>query len=702
MLLLERGEYVQYNTQGGNPKVTGNFCNGCYNNVNNVHIAIQIYELFWSDCSSFPSLFGKSGEGMGEPNDWENPLVQGRGRLPAVTSDRCCFASVEEARRNVGLPEASSSVLCLDGDEWAFKLFNTPEEALASQFFESDCSGVAGFETVHVPSCWQLTPPGAQLDQPIYTNFRYPIPVDPPRVPRENKTGCYSRTFQLPDGWANEACERRIIIHFGGVESAFYAWLDGNMLGFSKDSRLPAEFDLSLPQTGIDWRKPAHTLSVMVIKWSDGTYLEDQDHWHLSGIHRSVRLISFPRNVQIIDWHWFPQFSGKFADVGGEWGLVDGGALIFVQCTVEGAGSSGAHLEAHLFDEGICKSLTREGVPLSAGAISSSFTSIDEPGMIVITLRLSHPRLWCAELPYLYTLTVTLREKKGGKILQCEGTRVGLRDVQIFGGKLEVNGKAITIKGVNRHEHDPTGGKAVPRETTMQDVLILKRFGFNAVRCSHYPHDPYFYGLCDMIGLYVFDEANIETHGMKPTPGFLSSHADWRSAYMDRVSRMFHRDKNHPSIIAWSLGNESGYGSHHDEMAWWVRGAQTISRIVAYEPATFKRPKELPAKGKVATDILFPMYSRIDEMQRLLQEDAGKPLILCEYSHAMGNSCGNLDEYWKFFRSKPRAQGGFIWDFKGVCVCAEMQEPFALPAACLFSVCYLSPHLNRSGNRAHH
>ncbi|KAG5189277.1 glycosyl hydrolases family 2, TIM barrel domain-containing protein [Tribonema minus] len=664
--------------------------------------------------------------------DWENPLVTGRNRLPPRPI-LGSFPLQGLAYGHVGAPEASPYTQSLDGD-WNFKLFGSPEEALTTQFWrQSDHSPAEQWRPLAVPGCWQLQlEPGA--DPPIYTNIQYPIPVTPPRVPERNPTGCYVRTVEVAQGWAG----RRIVLHFGGVDSAFYVWVNGQLQGFSKDSRLPAEFDVTeaLNTTG------ANTVAVMVVRWSDGAFLEDQDHWHLSGIYRSVHLVALPSNGAITDYSWQADVQLHPQDRSAESVTAAAAATVTVLCDVQSTDNSGADVEvaASLFEDGVVPLPTLAGSSgtsdsTSGGGSSGGGSSSAAPVMeaprppppspvasttitaaaaasgvaqrVTLQFVVSLPQLWSPERPYLYTLVLSTSSSGSSssaqlgrsnsssgssselQVLQSESCRVGFRVMTIGGaaisgnggsrdggdGVLRVNGARIVVNGANRHEHDDVGGYAVTRATMVQDVLLMKRFNFNAVRTSHYPNDPWFYDLCSRAGLYVIDETNIETHGMQPYPGYLSDHPDWKGAYLDRVQRMVQRDKNHPCVIAWSLGNESGYGTNHDAMAEWVRSVDT-SRLLMYEPACYGIPKArndgttasvgsiIAAAPVPATDVLCPMYLRVNECRDLAATRPHAPLILCEYSHAMGNSCGGLDKYWElFWEPGGRCQGGFVWDW---------------------------------------
>ena len=554
--------------------------------------------------------------------DWQTQAITAVNRLPAHTP---LSSWRSEADARAGTP--SPSRLLLDGD-WQFSFFEAPEQVPAD-WIEQD---LADATTVRVPGNWQLQ----GLDRPIYTNIKYPFPCDPPRVPAENPTGCYSREFELPAHWLASG-QTRII--FDGVDSAFHLFCNGRWVGYSQDSRLPAEFDLTpFLQAG------PNRLAALVLRWSDGSYLEDQDMWRLSGIFRSVSLLHKPVR-QLMDVRLTPVLDACYRDAR-------------LKLDVQVNAGAGLRVEAALYfgDALVVSKRQPLGTP-----------PIDEKGAFEdrseLWLEVAAPHKWSAETPYLYRLTLTLLDEQG-ECIECEAYDVGFRAVEIRGGLLRVNGQPLLIRGANRHEHDPALGHVVTRAAMEQDLRLMKQNNFNAVRCSHYPNHPEFYRLCDRLGLYVVDEANLETHGMTPM-GRLARDPAWSGAFLERVTRMVARDFNHPSIIIWSLGNESGYGPAHDAMYQWIKGSDP-SRPVQYEGGGADTP---------ATDIICPMYARTHQDQPFpavpkwaLAKWIGlpgetRPLILCEYAHAMGNSLGGYAEYWQAFRTHPRLQGGFVWDW---------------------------------------
>ncbi|MDM5141383.1 beta-galactosidase [Aeromonas bestiarum] len=562
--------------------------------------------------------------------DWQTQAITSVNRLSAHTP---LFSWRSEADARADL--ASPSRLLLDG-EWRFSFFEAPErvpDGWLTQDLPQACA-------IRVPGNWQLDaayPASRPLtDGPIYTNIKYPFPCDPPRVPAANPTGCYSREFSVPADWLAGG-QTRII--FDGVDSAFYLFCNGRWVGYSQDSRLPAEFDLSpFLQAG------GNRLAVLVLRWSDGSYLEDQDMWRLSGIFRSVTLLHKP-DRHLMDIRVTPELDACYRDAR-------------LKIELQAANAAGLSVEVSLYDgtERVATLRQRFGT-----------AAIDEKGAYddraECWLEVAAPRKWSAETPHLYRLTLTLLGEQGEPI-ESEAYDVGFRAVEIKGGLLRVNGQPLLIRGANRHEHDAARGHVVTPAAIEQDLLLMKRHNFNAVRCSHYPNHPELYRLCDRLGLYVVDEANLETHGMTPM-GRLARDPAWSNAFLERVTRMVARDFNHPSIIIWSLGNESGYGPAHDAMYGWARQADP-SRPVQYEGGGADTP---------ATDIICPMYARTHQDQPFpavpkwaLAKWIGlpgetRPLILCEYAHAMGNSLGGFAHYWQAFRDHPRLQGGFVWDW---------------------------------------
>jgi len=566
--------------------------------------------------------------------DWENPLSVQVNQLRAH-SPLNAYQNVADA-----LAQSNSQRTLLNG-EWDFQLFSAPEAVPESflQFGNNLCavtneenSAAQQWQKIAVPSNWQLQ----GYDKPIYCNVKYPFPVTPPFVPADNPTGCYRTSFTLEAS----ALERSNHIIFDGVNSAFHLWCNGKWVGYSQDSRLPSEFDLGpFLQVG------NNDIAVMVIRWSDGSYLEDQDMWWLSGIFRDVSLLSKPKH-HIRDVFITPDLDACYRD----------GSLA-VKTRIHAP--SNYRVQVQLFDQGHTVS--------AAEVAETNDREIDEKGgwddICFHDLTITTPKQWSAEIPNLYRLVVCLLDENE-QVVDVESYAVGFRKIEMLKGQLCLNGQPLLIRGVNRHEHHPELGHVVTEADMIRDIKLMKQNNFNAVRTAHYPNHPRWYELCDQFGLYVCDEANIETHGMFPMCR-LATDPQWTHAFMSRYMQMVERDKNHPCIIIWSLGNESGHGATHDAMYAWSKD---------YDPS---RPVQYEGGGAdtKATDIICPMYSRVDESQPfeavpkwsikswISAPEEQRPLILCEYAHAMGNSLGSFADYWQAFREYPRLQGGFIWDW---------------------------------------
>ena len=583
------------------------------------------------------ALFGTSSwaavPSTAQAPDWENLQVQGRHRMPGHTQ-LVPYASREQALAADPIDPFPSSpwFRSLDGT-WSFLW--SPQPSAVPQGFAATHFDDRHWKAIAVPGNWQTEGFGT----PLYTNIRFPFKVDPPRVmgtpPTEftnfkarNPTGAYRRWFELPADWHG----RHVLLNFDGVDSAFHLWINGQPVGYAQGSRTPAEFDITR------FLHPGRNLlAVEVYRYSDGSYLEDQDMWRLSGIFRHVYLWS-RGDLHIEDLRVRTPLDARFVN-----------ARLQLQMTLDNLGraAQGGSVQAQLLapDGHEVGSWTRPLAPLASGG--SATLTVDQP--------IAQPALWTAETPALYTLLLSTRNAHG-KTLEVERTRIGFRDVRIAGGQLRVNGKAILIKGVNRHEHDPATGHFVSRERMLQDVLLMKRNNINAVRTSHYPNDPMWYRLADQYGLYIFDEANVESHGLYDSWGGDStptaSDPTWLKTLMDREQRMVARDRNHPSVIVWSMGNESENGPNFHAVYRWLHQVDP-TRPVHWNPAGTDSD----------TDILAPMYPTLEEMKQLVAGDKSRPLILCEYAHSMGNVSGDLIDYWKLMRANPTMQGGFIWDF---------------------------------------
>ncbi|XP_024380788.1 uncharacterized protein [Physcomitrium patens] len=523
---------------------------------------------------------------------------------------------------------------------WKFHLACCPEEV--PEQFSSVGFDDSSWGSLPVPSNWQVH----GHDRPIYTNIVYPFPINPPFVPSENPTGCYRTSFRVPSDWTG----RRLFLNFEAVDSAFYVWVNGAKIGYSQDSRLPSDWDI----TDCCHFGEENVLAVQVMRWSDGSYLEDQDHWWLSGIHRNVLIYSKPQ-VMLADYFVKTDVENDFLS-----------ATVKVEVTVEGpremiANSKLCHYttEAVLFEEfdfqGDFK-MPSEAAHLQPQGLDSAMIGCH--AHTILTAKLQGPKLWSAEHPNLYTLVVLLKDPSGA-VIDCEACRVGVRKISTRPKELLVNGEPVVIRGVNRHEHHPRLGKTNIEACMIKDITLMKQHNINAVRNSHYPMHSRWYELCDLFGLYMVDEANLETHGFDPEPWAwperqLTFDPKWANAFLQRMINMVERDKNHASIIFWSLGNEAGYGPNHQAMAGWTRGRDS-TRLLHYEGG---------GSRTTSTDVVCPMYTRVWDIIKIAEDPSeSRPVILCEYSHAMGNSNGNIQAYWDAIDGIHGLQGGFIWDW---------------------------------------
>ncbi|MEM7031513.1 MAG: glycoside hydrolase family 2 TIM barrel-domain containing protein [Chloroflexota bacterium] len=548
--------------------------------------------------------------------DWQTPLVVERNKEPGHAT---LFRFADQTTALQGHRDQSPYVQNLNG-MWRFCC--VPNPASVPDNFYSPEFNVGTWDEISVPSNWQLQ----GHDIPMYTNVQYPFPIDANNtVPvDDNPTGCYRHTFTVPDDWAGH----QIFLRFEGVDSAFYLWVNGQMVGYSQGSRLPAEFNITeYCQSG------ENTVALEVYRWCDGSYVEDQDFWRLSGIFRTVYLWAAPR-VHIRDFWVQTEFDESYQDA-----TLKLRANI---CNYQTQDAAGLRFEAMLYDA--------DQQPVFAEPLQSEIAlQSGEELVLNVSQPVSSPNQWSAEFPNLYTLLLSLYDETG-QLLEVERVRVGFRQVEIKDGRIHVNGVPILIKGVNRHEHDPDTGHTVSVESMIQDIKLMKQFNLNAVRNAHYPDDPRWYELCDEYGLYLFDEANIESHGVWDK---LTKDPDWKETFMQRGIRMVECHKNHPSVIAWSMGNESGYGQNHEALSEWIR-ANDPSRPLHYHPA-----EDAPT-----IDILGPMYPSVDRIiEMATKSDETRPIVMCEYAHAMGNSNGNLKEYWEAVAAHKRLQGGFIWDW---------------------------------------
>jgi beta-galactosidase len=564
--------------------------------------------------------------------DWENPLITGINRaaahvpLGAYPDEKLALTCNREASpfvRSLNSPSQSEPA-------WKFHLAPRPEE-VPPGFYRPDFND-AGWSDIQVPGNWQLQ---GFADIPIYTNVNYPFPANPPFVPPENPTGCYRRAFTVDPGWAG----REVFICFESVDAAFYLWVNGTLVGYSQDSRLPAEFDIT-PYLHFGLGPgDENLLAVQVMRYCDGSYLEDQDMWLLSGIQRAVNLYCKPK-ICLKDFTVRTLFDDRYEH-----------AMLSIEAAISRVADRDSYrVEAMLYDS--------QGTPVLAaplsGAVSATTSFSFPPSHKTACARLeqiiNNPRKWTAETPYLYRLVLTLKDAAGCPI-DYESCRVGFRQVEIKDGVILLNGARLVLRGVNRHEHHPERGRALTEGDMRRDIVLMKQLNFNAVRTCHYPDDPRWYDLCDEYGLYLIDEANLETHGLAAE---LSNDSTWLAAYLERATRLVLRDKNHACVLFWSLGNESGAGPNHAAMTAWIHEYDP-TRLVHYESG-------LP--GPQVSDVVSVMYPRLDWIRHLLADPREKrPVVMCEYAYAKGNSTGNFYKFWDLIEAEARFQGGCIWDW---------------------------------------
>ena len=594
-----------------------------------------------------------------QQNDWENQYVLSINREPA----RASFIPYAE--------KPGDMQMSLDG-MWKFNWTKTPDEQPAD-FYKKDFND-ASWTTFPVPGDWEVNGYGT----PIYSSSGYTFKIDPPFVMKEpkrkytafierNPTGCYRRTFTVPAGWNG----KEVYIHFGSVASAFYVYVNGRQIGYSEGSMEPAEFRLTpYLEEGVN------TIALKVFKYSDGSYLEDQDMWRLAGIHRSIYLYATPK-IRIRDFGVRTLLDDDYRDAT----LVIHPEL----SVVEGQRGEGFHVEAQLYDAAgnamLDSTLKQDAVPM---------LNLDHKGKIMnernpqrgyapygwLSARVKNPLKWTAETPNLYTLKLALVDDKGNVIERAE-TKIGFRRLEIKDGRFLVNGVPTRFRGVNRHEMDPIMGKVMTDERMEKEIRLLKQCNINAVRTCHYPNDPRWYELCDKYGIYVMDEADIEEHGLR---GQLASDPTWAAAFMDRTQRLVVRDRNHACVVFWSLGNESGWGPNFAATGAWVREYDP-TRFIHYEGA-----QGPDSKDPATVDVISRFYPRVQEeylnpgvkdnnmerpenarWERLLsiaqKTNDNRPVLTSEYAHAMGNALGNFKEYWDEIYSNPRMLGGFIWEW---------------------------------------
>ena len=542
---------------------------------------------------------------MAQHDEWKNPEINAVNRAPMHTNYFAYSSSEEAAKAD---KENSSNFMTLNGI-WKFNWVKNAD-ARPTDFYRTDYND-KGWGQMKVPDVWEMNGYG----DPIYVNVGYAwrsqYKNNPPYVPIENNhVGSYRKEIIIPAEWSG----KEIFAHFGSVTSNMYLWVNGKYVGYSEDSKLEAEFNLT------KYLKPGKNLiAFQVFRWCDGTYLEDQDFFRYSGVGRNCYLYS--RNKKYIqDIRVTPDLDSNYTN-----------GTLNVALNLNGSGT----VELNLTDP--------------AGK-SVATAQVNGNGQKSVVMDVSNPEKWTAETPNLYTLTATL--KNGSNTLEVIPVKVGFRKIELKGGQILVNGQPVLLKGADRHEMDPDGGYVVSRERMLQDILRMKQLNINAVRTCHYPDDNLWYDLCDQYGIYVVAEANIESHGMGYGKETLAKNPSYKKAHMERNQRNVQRGYNHPSIIFWSLGNEAGYGPNFEQCYTWIKN-EDKTRAVQYEQAGTNE----------FTDIFCPMYYDYDACKKYSEGNIDKPLIQCEYAHAMGNSQGGFKEYWDLIRKYPKYQGGFIWDF---------------------------------------
>lgn len=533
------------------------------------------------------------------------------------------YASVQDVIADK--PTQSPFYQLLNGN-WHFKLYPNPS-AVPSAFWRQD--QVQSWSTIPVPSDWQMH----SSDYPNYVNNGYSFPMDPPNVPTEhNPTGAYVTDFNVAEP---VPADQRQILHFGAVKSAFYVWLNGKYIGYSEGSKTPVEFDVSAAL-----KQGNNQLAVKVLRFSDGSYLEDQDFWRVSGIERDVYL--YQQNaLRINDFFAKTSLKNNYHT-----GVLD---ISFALQNAAAKTPTESPVLIELYDDKQ-QLVTSKTVTIKLIA--------DQPQTLYTQLVVKDVAAWSAETPSLYSVVLSLPQQADDN-KQYVGANIGFRQVALVKGQVLVNGKPLIFKGVNRHEHDQHEAHVVSHASMLQDIKLFKQNNINAVRTSHYPNDPYLYKLADKYGIYVIDEANIETHGFGyDSDKTLANKPEFHAMHLNRMQRMVERDKNHPSIIFWSMGNEAGDGPAFIDGYKWIKRRDN-SRLVQYERAE-RHPKDF---RQWHTDIYSWMYAGIPTIEKYLKTKPARPFIWIEYAHAMGNSTGNLADDWQVVRREPQFQGGFIWDW---------------------------------------
>lgn len=579
--------------------------------------------------------------------DWENQHITQKNRYPMHSA----YGAYETVEQSLSCNRSISRYVQSLNGMWKFKMAESPLEVPAA--FETVNYDDSSWDEIPVPSNWELHGYG----KPVYTNMLYPfkregadshfeievakdqVELNAPYVPEKNLTGCYRTTFEVPDYYEG----KDVFIEFGGVESCFYLWVNGIEVGYSQDSKLPAAFDIT------SVIKPVkNELAVKVLQFCDGTYLEDQDYWHLSGIQRDVRIYAKEKQ-RIFDYKVETLFDGD------NYEKAELKVMLQPNNSVKGYAESYVKLTLYDAENKIVSNFQSYPYKYCGYYLMSKFTAF-------ASVNIEKPHLWSDENPYLYTLIMETVDG-AGNVTDIESTKVGFRKVEIRkDGVFCINGKRLIVRGVNLHEFCPETGRYVSKEYMRQQIINIKQLNFNAVRNSHYPHASDWYDLCDEMGIYLVDETNIETHGYG---GQLSTSPEWTAAYLERAQRMVLSHKNHPSIIIWSLGNESGFGANHAAMYGWIKEYDK-TRYVQYESMN---------PGSNITDIISPMYPSKEWIEEKMADSSDlRPFIMCEYAYAKSNSNGNFKMYWDLVDKYPRFQGGFIWDFQDKALVQQRED----------------------------
>ena len=544
---------------------------------------------------------------------YQDPQMIHENREPA----RAYYIPYDAAMQPENLKEAnitranSTRFLSMNG-QWQFAYYENGPHTVPANFFDKDYD-FSDFDQIPVPSCWQTE----GYDICHYTNINYPISCDPPFVPAANPCGIYARDFVIDE----ENASKELFLNFEGVNSCFYLWINGEYIGMSKGSRLPAEFNITKATKAGNNR-----MTVLVLKYSDATYIEDQDCYRFSGIFRDVFLLtrekSHVRDVFIRQE--FPDNDYKSVNI-----------------QLEISGAPGLTVTYKMMSQCGCNEI-----------VGSSTVTLDGQGNATVEFTVENPKLWSSEQPYLYNIVV---EASGEALVFSTGIRqITIRE----DGAMLINGQIVKLKGVNRHDFHPLHGQTVPLSWMIDDLKIMKQHNVNCIRTAHYPNEPRFLQLASAMGFYVCDETDIESHGMQPDGNYLTKSPDWTKAYVDRMERLVERDKNQASVIMWSLGNESGHGPNHEKMAEWAK-ARDASRLVHYEGAHWQQTQEPDCY-----DMISRMYPGLEEYQEYAEDQTKtRPYFLCEYSHAMGTGPGDLWDYWQIIKDSPKMIGGCIWEF---------------------------------------